>query len=92
MTDKQLAVESCRAWHDSLSDPIKKACMQRSQGKGERGTWVLPKGNDLFLEKEATNTASREMERGKERERERLREQVGHQKWWPGFEKSHDFV
>ena len=32
------------------------------------------------------------MERGKERESERLREQVGHQKWWPGFEKSHDFV
>jgi hypothetical protein len=32
-----------------FEEQIKKACMQRSQGNGERErTWALPKGNDLL--------------------------------------------
>lgn len=68
--------------------------MQRSQGNGERKEFkkkMGPAKREWSFHREEQR---RGREHGQERE-EGLRpgqEQAGHQKGWPGFEKSHDFV
>lgn len=75
---------------------FKKPCMQRSQGNGGRKEFKKKMGPSKrewsFHREQRAERWGREHSQEREEGLRPWEEQAGHQKGWPGFEKSHDFV